>query len=539
MPDSLSFSFSCSEPEFDELGRASIAVDQPPGGGDNYPFSNACDIDKLIADLYLAFQDDDCEFVPPFRIQWLFGFGCAEGDVPDGDMPHLFDMLIVDDADEPVFDTRTANEPEIVTWGTRLEVIQWVKNQEILRVVRFLKWQSEDEPRNWPYYQEPEGALLDARTHSQIPLHLNSFRVAFGGQLSHAVVFQNGYNTTLETVVPTRVDGGRFETVLLVEAVAGSGDGRYGPACFDDTWSPVRRIAGRGPDNHGNYLADASECYRIERPVLSILSQSQDESQLRHVLVQNHTIQIFNDCGPCCECQDFLNVYEAIRQLRDRYASLIKEVGVLRDLYVQNLARFQAERDCRARDVIRITLQPRCPGELGLAVGICNNTDECLTNVVVPVSFQYADTTGLCDDLTATTTYGETPLIICGNTLRSGNSSGVEADNNTPSHQEPYSLGGAWPHYYLMFNAIQPGAMGTVSWRLMFPDAVSGDRIELIADAYWSESPRALDPVSGFPIPAYTPGSGPANPSIRIDRLVDCPKKASAEMLVEPCCEEA
>ena len=176
------------------------------------------------------------------------------------------------------------------------------------------------------------------------------------------------------------------------------------------------------------------------------------------------TLRVSNDCGPCCECQDFINVYEAIRKLMTKYNELGKRAEAVRDLYLANKKRWEDSKSCRAGQNLRIISHavPIC--RAALAVGICNNTDEKITDVTLTIDFTGSDRDG---------------HILANTTIRSGNEGPTPADRTTV-----YELQGSWPNYTAHFDCISPGRMGQVTFMMKFPDCIDGDiiRVKLSSD---------------------------------------------------------
>ena len=290
-----------------ERGRDGIGVLQGPGqGGDNYPvIEPSADITQLLADAYLAYVDDTNTFALPFHIKYLHGFGIDAVAVPITPV-HTHDVEIVDANNITVFNSLVATDFKEEDWDGRLKILEWTDaGGQILRIVYHTEWSPEDEARTYDIYIEPTSAVLDARAIYQLPRRVNSLRVGFStlkpdanGDLNK-VVLQNGFNTTVVAADPVVTDGTRRATNILISADPNSGLGRFGPGCSDVVPSQIRRINTTGGDNRGNFLIDATDCYRVERPIQEVLQTSP-----RQVQIRDHAIQIFNDCGPCCECDD-------------------------------------------------------------------------------------------------------------------------------------------------------------------------------------------------------------------------------------------
>jgi hypothetical protein len=537
---SLSDSRSC-DARFNALGRQSIAVDQPPGGGDNYPFVGESDIDKLIGDAYLSYGDAGCEFKRPFRVRWLYGFGCLKMMVPI-DVVHDFDALIEDAEGRVVFDSRDANAPAVNLWGNRLRVLQWTNTEtdSVLRLVQHVAWNADETPQNWPVFIHPINGQLDDRVAERLLPRLRSLRVDLGSGRKGAIKLANGFNTTIDVAAQASEDGERLATTFTFGAAPGSGKGKFGPACDDeatDTVGVLRRLNNITGDNSGNFTLDALECYRIERPILEVLNPGPP----RQVRVRDHALKVSNDCGPCCECEDYINTYEGIRRLRNRYAELDARAKAVRALYISNRQRFIDSAECRVNDRLRVVVRPLCPDEVAVAIGYCNNSDDCLRGLVIPISFQHSASEASLSECDAETTYNGdgSPEATCNSTFRSGNRDENPAQGNNGSALDFYQLGGEYPHFYAAWERVDPGALAQVTFRLKFPNSQEGDQVEISVDAYNVESTVGV-PLTGkgakFPIPGYEPGSGPLTAEAKAARLVDSCKVVRTGLLQEECC---
>lgn len=536
-------------------GRRPIGIQQGPGqGGDNFPIVDPSDdIDRLLADAWLAFVDNTNTFERPFRIKWLHGFGTDIVAVPITPV-FTHDLEIVDNQNVTVFSSLAAG----VTfgswdWDSRLKILEWRDGENICRIVYHTEWSPEDTPITYDVYIEPSSAVLDARTVWQYPRRVNNLRVGLTTVQADTVRLQNGFNTDLVVGEPDLTDGERRSTSIVFNAAPNGGSvGRFGPGCDDAVNPAIRRINDIGPQPRGEFQIDASGCYRVQRPILDVLTPG----DVREIRVQNHALQIANDCGPCCECDDFINVWEAIRRLRDRYAALIADAQTVRDQYHTNRARWIKNQQCREGDKLRLVVSPICPDELGVAVGYCNNSDVCLENLVIHISFQYEDMTAepctknevTCEDGPAagdpiaavSTVTDDQASVVCQSTFRSGN---TNPDGNkgckggaTPPQREFYRLGGTWPHYWVTWDLVDPGAMATATFRLRFTDVDSEDVIEAIADAFAVGGNLVVS--GGSPVPGYVLGEGPVSTPPEM-HLVECPKFASTGLNQEPCCESS
>ena len=540
-------------PKFAKDGRQPIAVNQPLGGGQNYPFVYETLLRELVADLYLYYTDPACRFKLPFRIAWIYGFDCRHADAPFFPV-HSVDMEIVDATGKTVFDSREANAPTLSDWGDRLRVIQWVAtdNQSILRAVQHTAWDTESTinvvgcgvPLPFYSYIEPQGdeATLDTRTCERVTGSVRSLRLDVGEEVYEKIRFASGHNFAF-TLEQSESAGLRAGQEITLDASPGLGAGRF-PGCGE--LAPfVRKINGVEADETGNLTLDATACYRIERPIQRVIDLAGGE-----IAVTNHALALRNDCKSCCTCQDFVNTYEGIRRLRDEYASLVNRINAVRDLHANNIARFESQRECRLANPLRVAIRPDCGDELLVAVGFCNHQPECVDNLITIISFEYADEAGDKEPgsnppapLAANTIYsGEfDPDVVCGSSFRAGNFEANPLRGFSRSLPAAYPLGGQYPHFYAIWDRIAPGDMATVMFRLAFPGGQSSDVVEAIIDTYRLPGQSSIPIGSGggtSPIPGYEFGKGPLTAQAKSLRVIPTPRKVSSGLLGVNCCAE-
>lgn len=544
--DSVSLS-DCVVDITHERGRKGIGVMQGPGIDGNFPIVQpSVDIELLLADAYLGFIDNINQFEYPFNIRWLHGFGCSPAIVPITPV-HSHDALIEDVNGVTVFDTRTVTPVKFdeFDWDGRLLILEWTDpNGQVLRMVKHTAWGPNLVSFTYDIYIEPVSGVLDSRVTYQLPKRITSVKVGLltlkpddNGD-GNKLIFQNGFNTTIAVSEPVITDGDRRTTTLLMGAEAASGAGRFGPGC-DDTFPPlIRRINTVQADNRGNFLLDMTGCYRAERPVQSTLQASP-----RQVEIRDHTLKLSNDCAPCCDCDDFLAVWEAIRVMTARYLDLSERAQAVRDLYHSNIDRWNEDMQCRLDSKLRVIVRPQCPDIVGVAIGFCNNSDECIEGLAIPIAFEYSDGTGLClakdglGPLTADTTAVFTQ-IVPGSTFRSGNLNPdtKKADSGccaTVVKDELYQLGGAYPHFWAYWDLVNPGVMAYVTFRVQWLNPNSSQIVEVLADAFEIGPDPIIQP-EGTPIPGYVPGSGPITTPASM-RLTTCPTVQRSELV--PDCD--
>jgi hypothetical protein len=116
-------------------------------------------------------------------------------------------------------------------------------------------------------------------------------------ELSGQVVFVPGFNVDYSINPPT-IPSGDATTQLRINAVPHGGVGQFNPC--EDPKPPIDYLAflnGVGPDEDGNLTLDPGACHRLNlEPAANLLG-------------------LYNDCEPCCSCQDYANAVEALRKM--------------------------------------------------------------------------------------------------------------------------------------------------------------------------------------------------------------------------------
>lgn len=478
------------EPSGAFCGRRQIDVDQQQGDTD-YPFiCPSDDLGLLIGEVYLNYRSDQCDYVAPFRVRSLFGFGTVSTDtetVPT----HSHDMVIVDWYNHVVFDSATATTYKETAWGECAVVIEWTNEDgEILRVTKYVGWGSDDTPRLWPVYFEPVESVLDARTYEPIPRTVQRLSVVTDVNDSSKdiilptgtnIVLRAGYNMVIAPgEQPDNIDGGDRISTISFDATPGGGLGRVDcvPVNF------LRHINGVESDAGGNLLVDASACYRIERPIIGDPVESEEDGKPPIVICRPASLKLSNDCGPCCECRDFLSVYEAIRRLTQRYNRLGQLAEAVRDQYQLNIERWNRDRRCRKKNRLRIAAMALPDCRIAFAIGLCNATQLPMENVWLRACFNYGpDTTGL----TARSTVRG--CVVTMTTTRRGNVDPSGRPRGGQTHL--YQMLGDWPTYNAHFDCINPGTMGVVTFVMEFYGCGDGDYVELVLRAFGEDTGNA------------------------------------------------
>jgi hypothetical protein len=501
-------------------------------------------LERIIGDLCLYYIDDACVLEPPFHIDWLFGFGCLPAFVTETIPDTGYHLLISDANGAPVFDTREKTHYRKVSWGPRCYILEWFDGSaQLLRATIYHSWDAFDTAEDFPVFIQPTNGIIDGRAMVRAPVQLRSLGIygedpfwsGVGDGAQVRVI--GGYNTELEVEEQAATDGGRAETHIAVRIEPGLGEGRYPEDC--DSYTPgILSFNNVTPDEHNNLLltSEDNSCLRIQRPWRSTLNDP--ETGCRTGQLRGYALEIDADCDPCCSCDDFINTYEAIRNMTTTLQDLMTRAQSVRDQLTEDIARIESQRECRAGASLRAVARSDCPDKIAAVIGYCNTTSECLKQVMIAISFDHDDT--LTGAKTFTNYSGDPtlPSEACGLTRRSGNVPSKQVDQ----YPGPYTLAGSYPYYWAYFDAIDPGTMGFVSFFIEFPGSQKGNVASFIADAYAIPDPPILDEdETDYPVlvdGGYVMGSGPSAEEDDAAgwRLVSPPVLASAPLTQSPCC---
>jgi hypothetical protein len=493
-------------------GSIAIGRDQPPNAANsNYPFVlPSADIKRILGDFYLSYEDPNCELDLPLHVAWMAKFG--EEVVPNfpgrPDPTHTYDLIVEDSSGVVVFDSTTAEDFVIIPFSDRLEAIEWKTPEAICRVVRHIKAKVGEPPLVFDKFIEPVDGELDAITYRQVPRRVRSFKVGPVTVAAEQVIFDEGFNISFELDEQVRVDGGRFQRGVLMRALPGDGLGRQ-PGC-EDAFPAVRRINGIGPDLSGNLTLDALGCYRIQRPtVLSQVSPRQVTFGHPELTAEEAAaaIQIFNDCGPCCECDDFVNTYEGIRRLFDRYLELGDRAEAVRDQYAENKLRWDASARCRKNNPIRVVLQQEYGCRIAIGAAFCNLNECCIAPVELRMTLQVFRDGEIDAAVTGAT-------FVCEETKRSG--------SDTRGQEVGFAYNGAFPAFTATYDHADPQSTSKFRTRATIPSCGPGSALRVTVTAHHgdafkgdtTEPCRIVDPIDvPADIEALWAADPPADPA--------------------------
>lgn len=456
----LSDSVSTSSTAIVDADAISAGVN--PRGAD-YPFvSPSSDIRGLLADAYLSHP---LSVTLPLHISWIAGLGAAfqgdavvNGPLPAGsssqNRPHPVDVVIRDATNFIVFNSREASY-EATDFGDRFRIHEWQNdNSTVCRIVQFTQFHQLTGVFSIPDELIPVNGILDARVNSQLPLRLTTLRVG-NYVVNERVILQNGYNTTL-TRDEAQIVGRRNQTRITLNAAAGTGFGRFNNCGNPDTI--IRSINRVAPTDRGDFFFSATGCYWVRQPAVTA-------GEPLVATPTDTTLQLGNDCGPCCTCEDYVDTYEQLRSLSTQYAAIGDQTQTARDRYHEMRLRWLTAKACAEAHAVTIAALTH-KHYLEFSLAICNVTAECVNDIEVMIDVEVngaSVTPLLVPHTTFRTAIGGKwePYDLA--TCREGYSkSSVSTDSSTGMCND---IGPPWFAYW---DALAPGGSGRLKTRLEF-----------------------------------------------------------------------
>jgi len=498
-------------------GRQPIGVDQAPGGGTAYPFVQPSpDIQHLLGDLFVSFEDLNDAYEFPLKVAWLYGFGDDVVLAPPGypTPTHAFDILIADANDLVVFDSTTAATFLDSVWDDRMLILEWKisggypehHKHAVCRVVQHTEWTQQDIDdgiaRSYDNYIVPTDGELQVDAWFKMPKRVTSLQVGLQTVVSNTVLnFSEGYNTALTpskavntlatanafSAVKTLQAGTRASTLLTVDVVPGAGLGVL-PGCAEQELAvkTLNRVSG---NKYQNFTYEAEGCIRSQRPVGLVSSDPREFDYASLVLPAGQAraaIESLNDCQNCCDCTYFAQTYQGIKRQWFLYKDVADAAELTRDLYQQNVNRWEAQKAIREVDTIRIrvAMNGNCKVNWGLAH--CNASRCCIYNVVTDITFLYY----LNGVLTTPATAG----YSCDKAEIDGS---AQCDGAEPIVLDIHPTG---LHARAEWDYADPQTVTTLRERFCFPDCKDVDidalKIQLHVVVSWETA--SSDPASGL-----------------------------------------
>lgn len=435
-----------------------ISVDAFPDNGINYPFvAFLPELPYLVEDLHIS------TIVSPLPSLWLKWYRSDVGLPPQPDVPavvNAVDMLIADDEDNTVFDTREMQFEQRLWSGNRY-ICTWTSESTVI-VATIQK-----DPQLASGYATQKG-LLDPRATDWRPRPLTDLKVSTARSVLSAVrsdgtvKFREGYNSNLLASTGISERGERIQ-LLDVDYAAGAGLGRYAGCDFN---LGITNLGGAVPNAIGDVLINGDSCFSFTPKLLFGPGGA--------TLVPG-TFLLRDGCEAPCNCDDFASLYKYIRRTWSRYQAIAGQANQIRSAYHAIRDYMASAKECSERQTLRVFVWPIRPCTFAAAVGICNPTDEPLHDVVIDFSISDANDVDLganasCDSIYRVD-YFQSQVM-----------------------PTPYYFEQPLPNARIVLRCIPPGSMGYVVFRGIVPESGHEQPVKICA----------ICPV-GVPLPLKTP----------------------------------
>lgn len=332
-----------------ELGNDDLAVNPP---GSQYPFySPSLDIEGLFQDAWVYHYHKD--FQPPLSLYYVQGFslGDSSTDLSESGADNSTYVQIVDATGYMVFDGSDGFY-EVRSWSDQFDVHEWRNPQGICRLLR-------DRTVDCPNTLHPVSADLDARTYVYQPARLDGI-IINNSVLQESIDLRNGYNTTLAITEPQTTY--RSATGITLAATPGSGEGVFFGCGIASNY--VATINSVSPNEVGDIAIVGEECTWIKP---GFTYGTGDEA-----LPENGTLRIGDECVVCCECDDYVNTYQAWAKLVKKFHLIGNDVEEFRNQYLQILDTWAELTSCGQDIPVRLGLISQGANMLTISVTAVN-----------------------------------------------------------------------------------------------------------------------------------------------------------------------
>ncbi len=356
------------------------------------------------------------------------------------------DVIVTDATDTIVFDSRQATGDNYLTqpFGDLLHIHEWQTDSAICRLVQHTAFEDAEDAVAFPASIQPLQGELDARTYEPLSSRVQSLRVGLVQMAGH-VRLLSGFNTVL-TPDETKLSGLQRVTKLTLSATPGSGLGRY-PGC-ESPDIVIREINGQRPDEHGRFLLSATGCYWVRQP------QNTVPGARNLLALEPATLQVGNDCGPCCVCDDYVRVYKGLRRVWQTYKEIGQRAVATRDQLALNILRFEESKACRQNRILSVQSLPHNGNKVELLAAVCNASGDCTLNVELRLRVT-VNNQKFPPDLPAAAL---APTVDCGSVLLSGDRG-----------LEPSPIAVVDGAYVGFWDYVDPGQTATMRLRISVP----------------------------------------------------------------------
>jgi hypothetical protein len=408
--------------------------------GTDFPFvAPSTDIRGMFEDINLVYTESHSL---PLKVTRVSGFQFLS---PSGS-----NLIIEDEDDNVVFDTSVATTRSNSLWGSDRIVYSWEFSGKALYAVQYIGNGAVQRPAL--FY--PDNAILDERAYLIEPDKVNKLRVGatdYYGDVS--LVAGNNFVFVLRNT--TSVEGKRKINYIQTAVGIGYGTGIYAQCPDDCVSDAIKTVNGIKPTSYGNLGLVATDCYWLGVPGIS------DGSH--YWPTYSNRLDIFNNCSPCCECNDFVKTYKGIRNLYEKFKTLGSRTMKVRSQQYANQAKWECSARCRESNSMRILALPAGGNLVSVVLTYCNVSQTIIGPIRIELNLTSTGNVGFIKD-DATTWYpaeGTSPILILAE--------------------------GEWPDYVFRWDELRPGRSAKVKFIVDIPSAEPGDFLLINAQTILDE----------------------------------------------------
>jgi len=342
------------------LEQQRLSVVQPPRSGNDYPFlAGGEQLATVVMDMliqHVATADLPLYLVQANGLQLPATAGAGIG------------IIIHDREGVVVINTVASTYLGRHSWGEYYTTHRWeTADHRLFHLSLGYAAQS-----GFPASLSPTNLMIDPRTYcpvlpgvSRIQVYDRSSTALATYGPDEIVRLRAGYNTQwlAGESQPRTFGGSRITSSLTLRAVAGLGIGTL-DNCGDEESAFVRSFSQQSAGPAGSFLLAGDTCFRFE-PVVTFDSEGT-------AIIEQGRLNIFDDCEPCCDCDDYLAVYLSIQRAKRKSEPVAASLLEIKDRYVVVKDRVETILNCLLTSALRLQVSRAEECQIAIAAGITN-----------------------------------------------------------------------------------------------------------------------------------------------------------------------
>lgn len=352
------------------MGNTRVGVSQLPHSGDQYPFLRRrpedAGVEARIVDFMVQYRP--YEHSVPLKIAAISIDAAVT----------LVNFLVSDSENNVIFltsehtvDISDYGPNRLAVWKDgELQVFAVISHAEEATYYSGALWL---DPRTYvPVIQPAQRVFVHTAADAE-PVELDLNKTLSLADGVNTAVFSTGADSSLRKEVQMSSGG------IIISPGVGEG---FSEKCVE-TSTVLRKLNGVSTER-GDITLAGDDCLRVE----PVLSQVGDDYEL-----VEGKLKLFDDCSPCCETQDYLDVYHTMENLYRRVATATQTLESVREEYVQLLESLEIPESCHNNVILFLRCYPEDASTV--VVGGMYNASNVEVNNLKPVfSIYYRPETG-------------------------------------------------------------------------------------------------------------------------------------------------